>query len=556
MTRSRNLINEPSTQLGLLGVLLASGLVCVHVPVSVWSGNRPEFDSPVWSLLAIGVVSTTAISVIAVVALSLLTAVIRTIVASALCAAGIVAWSYAYLLAGGMAPLDGRNAPMDFGAASGWWELPLVAVVTAALAAAIARMPRIATIALVVLNVALFGASAIAVLSAGDARRSGPHETVFRFSPDENVLVIVLDGLQSGIAEDILSADATLTAAFDGFQLYRDTVSAAPTTFLSLPAIHSGEIYEPRSSPRDYFIEAIERRSFMNRFAEAGYDTALVNPVEGVCPAAVETCTRAAPLLRSSAAQLKRESLQLLDLSLFRVLPVMLKSWVYDQGRWRAAAADVPEEIGKVVEGIDLLEQLARRLTTKPGRPTLKFLHSFATHTPYVLDAGCHVAPTTSIELATSQARCALGAVARLLERLRRAGIYDNTVILIAADHGINPGVYGAAADARAAWVHTSGAANPVFLLKRHASRGLLRAEPAAVHLADVTATLCSATGACTTSAGMPAGEAPHERARRFNDYAWRHEFWRTLEIPSMTAYDIRGAVWDMGAWKRAAVQD
>ncbi len=128
------------------------------------------------------------------------------------------------------------------------------------------------------------------------ASQRAPHVVpadVYRFSSRENVLVVLLDGLESDIAAghhpQVLVRSRRRSRAFE---YYPDTAGAARTTFLSLPAIHSGAVYSPTRTPAAYFLDAIKRRSFMNRFAAAGFDTVLVNPVESVCPARVRSCVR------------------------------------------------------------------------------------------------------------------------------------------------------------------------------------------------------------------------------------------------------------------------
>jgi arylsulfatase A-like enzyme len=149
------------------------------------------------------------------------------------------------------------------------------------------------------------------------------------------------------------------------------------------------------------------------------------------------------------------------------------------------------------------------------------------------------------------QARCALSAVARLLGRLRNAGIYDNTIVLVLADHGLNPDVYPAPADDADAFRQRSGSANPLFLYKPLRRRGPMRTEDAVVSLVDVGATLCAEAAACTTRSGIPAGRGSRRRPRRFNDYVWEHRFWQTLDVPNITPYEVSGPLADPGSWRR-----
>ena len=82
---------------------------------------------------------------------------------------------------------------------------------------------------------------------------------LFSVSPDVNVVVVLLDGLQSDIAAGVLEQHPEPRAAFDGFSFYPDTLAAAPTTFLGLPAIHSGEVYTGDTTPAEA-LHAIDRQ--------------------------------------------------------------------------------------------------------------------------------------------------------------------------------------------------------------------------------------------------------------------------------------------------------
>jgi len=290
------------------------------------------------------------------------------------------------------------------------------------------------------------------------------------------VLVILLDGLQSDVADGVFRTNPALAVEFDGFRLFPDTLGVAPTTFLSLPAMHSGDVYQRPQPLSQYLTQSIEQRSFVNRFARAGYQTALVNPILGICPAQSTTCVSATRLLRTPLVRLKSEAARLLDLSLFRILPVRLKRRVYRDGNWLISGrVDRPDGVAQVLEGNRLFEEVAGHLTVDAGTPTLKFFHSRSTHTPYVLTESCAVAEN-SLGHIGSQSQCALRTVATLLKRLKETGIYDRTLILVVADHGVNPGMFKSdQPGSREQWIHRAGAANPLFLLKPLHSHGQLQ---------------------------------------------------------------------------------
>jgi hypothetical protein len=547
------------TRLGALGALFASSVVLVQLPISLWAGNAAEFQSSPWQLLALAVAAVLAVVIGFTGLLRLLPLAPRRLAASAVCAVGLVAWVQGNFLVGKVTVLNGQGAPVDFTSGHQAWTMLAVVVAFMVVAFAVSRAPLAAFFGLTVLTIGLYVTAIVAIATSPKQeqerqRQGGLPASVYRFSSRENVLVLLLDGLQSDVAAAILRSSSSIAQAFDGFQYYPDTAGVARTTFLSLPAIHSGMVYSPQQTPARYFVDAIARRSFMNRFADAGFDTVLVNPVEGICPDRVSVCATASDLLYTMTARLKHESLQLFDLSLFRASPALLKRYIYNDGEWLTASRmDVPYEIARVLEGNQLLERLSSRLTVDDGAPTMKFVHIFSTHTPYVLNADCHTYATTSLDHLVPQARCGLLAVVSLLDRLKATGTYDNTVIALLADHGVDPGVYGwsSTSDTEQQWRHLAGAANPVFLMKPQGSRGPLTQMNDAVHVPDLGNMLCMRSHTCRIVTPVQAIKPSPTRLRHFDDYEWRHEYWRLRTIDKLTSYEIRGPVWKRSSWSR-----
>ena len=353
------------TTLGLTGAALALGVLFLHVPAALWAGNVAEHQFAYWPFLGLGVCALlTGLALVALL-LYLMPPRMRAVAASAAGAVGVVWWLYGLLLVPDLPVLDGISPPITDADVPGIWELAVIIALTGLLSAAMWRHAVTATRTLLFLNAALAVASAVAVLSApprtwgaGDVAQS----SVFRFSADANVLVALLDGLQSNVAESEIRSDPAIAAALDGFALYRDTLGVAPTTFLSMPAIHSGMVYPGHGDPGTYFSGEIARHSFMTRFADAGYDATLVNAIAGVCPDRVH-CTTATQLLGATGVRLRNESLRLLDLSLFRIAPFHYKPAVYGDGRWvMRRALGFSDDAEQVLEGSRVFDRMAQGL--------------------------------------------------------------------------------------------------------------------------------------------------------------------------------------------------
>jgi hypothetical protein len=546
--------NDPWTRLALLGGLLLFGEILVHLPASLWAGNALEFERDYWTFFWPGIAGVAAGLALVLGLCRLLPRAARAVLATLLCAAGIIGWFYASFLAGHMSVLNGQGAPMDFNTALGAWELAVVAAAALAIAFALGRNTQLAILVMLLFNIGLGAGTLVTVLRAHTSPlRDRDVASVLRFGAGANVLVVLLDTLQSDVTDRVFQQDPALKAAFDGFRFFKDTAGSAPTTYVSMPAIHAGHEYRGEADLSAYAAEAITHKSFLNRFAAAGYETTLINPILNLCPVNATNCIW--EIRPPNAARALSEGLRLLDLSLFRVAPVWVKQRIYAGGLWLAQRwiAGVPHEIAALMGALETVRELTQGLTVSSDVPTLKMLHLGSTHPPFVLNDDCRTFGESSPERAIPQSRCALQGLADLFATMKAKGIYDNAVILVLADHGAGlPTRYGDdVARSGRGWTRLAGSANPTFLLKPKGSRGPLQDDAAPVYLADVGATLCAATGACAAPAGIPAGQAGADRPRRYNHYAWITEFWDASQgSPAITAYELRGPVWNPAAWQ------
>ncbi len=416
--------------LALLGGLLAFSVLFIHVPAALWAGNLAEFHSSPAALLGFGLLGAGVCLLVVFLLSSLLSWRLQRLLACLLTALGVTWWLYGLLLVGRMHALNGVAVPIQISHRTAVLELGAVALFLIAAGVAAARYREIAIRLLAILNAGLLVATTVAVVSARppapQIAPAGPPSALFRFSTRTNVVVVLLDGLQADLASSVIHENPRLEAALDGFVFYKDTLGVAPTTLLSLPAIHSGVAYET-GGIGPYFTSSVER-SFLTLFSKAGYEASVINPLLGVCTPGLAACVAASGLLPPRAlsdqlSPLRLEAIRLLDLSLFRVAPFALKPRIYNGGRGTVAVltgATLSQLAQLALESNSALDVLSSRLTATDGPPTIKFVHSLATHMPYVIGDDCTTVGPKDLAKTRSQARCGLEAAVRLLERLKK----------------------------------------------------------------------------------------------------------------------------------------
>lgn len=364
-----------------------------------------------------------------------------------------------------------------------------------------------------------------------------------------------MDSLQSDLFYDIITEDPSLKSHFAGFTFFKNTLGVARTTQLSMPSIISGSEYEHGQSIPDWYRRS-SRGNFLTNLASNGVEVSYVNPALGICPQNIDLCVKERDVIDTPFGVLIKEAAFLLDLSLFRAAPPNLKGLVYNGEHWRVKNLFTPVGTENyVTAGNTFLNYLADRILVEGAKPTAKFYHLHNTHAPISLDANClHVEEPLAWNRnnAKSQSRCAIVVFVELLGALRLAEAYENTLIVLLADHGA--GFHSSFTDKSegAEWSRLVGSANPVFLIKPYGAQGELRISEFPVHLVDLGATVCHLSGLCIQELGRSAFGAneSEEPVRRYLDHPWRAEFVTLRTIPT-TEYVVTGKLYDRSSWQR-----
>jgi hypothetical protein len=378
---------------------------------------------------------------------------------------------------------------------------------------------------------------------------------ITKFSKDKNALVVLMDTMASDVFEDVVKENPELSKALDGFIFYPDTAAVSPTTYLALPSIHSGQIYKDGNSTAGFFQETVKNHSVLTKVAQAGYDSVLVNPIQNICPNEVK-CLQVRSAMKSSSAAVRSEGVRVLDALLFRLAPLGLKEKVYNEGEWIIQPWTEDERfIQTAVMHNYFLQALADSVSVNSDVPTLKFLHLMNTHPPYVFTDTCGYGGRQldrTRENFTIQVRCSLEKFVAVLQALKANNLYDQTAIILLADHG-NYGLASTRTSVVGDRAKVVGAANPAFAIKPVGSKGPFKTAGGEIQLADFGATLCDLLEACSADSGISALKEPMGRVRIFNYYKWKHEFWRATSIKGLITYEIHGPIGTKSNWVKDA---
>lgn len=541
--------------LGAVSLALVSALMFYQLPIEIYGGNADQFEWPLPSLISVFFPWPVAVLIAAPLALALLPQKPARWVASVLAILASVAWLNATFFQYNFGLLDGQHWKID----APFWRVGLELAVAAIAAAVIWLAARDRPGTLMAFFGALIAAALVPLLSIKSDKSPpvAPDASLLSsFSPEKNMLMVLLDGMQADVFEDVLAENKDIAAAFEGFTHYPDASGVAMTTYLTVPAIHSGIPYKPGLSIKTWYKEGVVEGSFLNLLTDAGYSSVLINPMMNICPARVNSCSRIVSLFNGQQSERRQEASELANIALLRIVPFPLKSTVYNNGKWLLDFDKPdPRTVHKAVEGIAFLDYIGQHMTVDSPKPTVKYYHLLTTHMPVVLDKDCAFVGEGKNTRAKYlfQARCGVKAFAGLLEKLKANGIYDKTAIILVSDHGSGGWPNPRHIEDRGIMSGMRTVANPTLAIKPIGAKGPLTTSPRPVSILSVAPTICGLTGDCKAfpERSLTSDPSGDPAVRLFNSYQWKADYWTKDVLPEVTVYEIQGPVQASTSWKK-----
>ncbi len=273
--------------------------------------------------------------------------------------------------------------------------------------------------------------------SPDDSLRAGSAtETASRAAKLPNIYHLLFDGYQGDIFQLTLTPE--LAQEFRGFSVFPKNTTSSGRTRVSIPSVFLGRSWNP-SRPLDrYTYDAMASgESLLRRLSDAGYQTtAYLHKRFSFDPNLFDVVQYHHNYYRDDNVRrgLRRSS-------------VFNYSW---------ACRYLPRVIVRPILGDELIERFeARRLAPKAyvtgsystfghllaneehfaATNRYTFAHLLLPHEPFVLDSECeYQGAVEPIE----QFSCANRMIGDFLRRLKKLGRFDDSLILVHSDHGLN----------------------------------------------------------------------------------------------------------------------
>ncbi len=285
-----------------------------------------------------------------------------------------------------------------------------------------------------------------------------------------NVLVIMLDRGIGAFVSHAMEDDPVLAEKYRGFTWYPNTLSFNPHTLAGAPPLYGGYEYTPEAinarSDEALVSKHNEALAVMPRFfAEAGWrsvvtdaswanyswvpDNTIFRQYSGVSAFNLtgrhtQRWLEEHDMAVDPTARVER---CLIRFSLLKLAPTPLRYGIYDQGKWWDSRY-APDEYADFIDKYAALDYLPELVAVDDGADSFALMVNDTAHDSAVLDADGWVpsrnprrpdAPRFADDFTERTYRvnaASLRMIGRFLDKLRAEGVYDNTRIVVVADHG------------------------------------------------------------------------------------------------------------------------
>ena len=388
---------------------------------------------------------------------------------------------------------------------------------------------------------------------SGEARNSS--DSMVRFSSGVNVIHILLDAYQTTTFNEVLRMHPEYEDALQGFTFFEENTGVLSRTALSVPAMWTAKIYKNQEPLQWFMREELPNKSLPDLLAKRGYRSDVAT-LSRYCRYLSESRCTSLAYLGTDLATIKRsEILRLMDLTLFRFLPNTLKKAVYNDQKWflQSVYGRDLSGVGGQRDSIRVVNKLLDQGYVKGDEGTYKFIHLMMPHGPYLVNARCRPAKTQKslpgkIPAAYREsAECAMIQTTRFLDKLRQLGIYDDSLILLTADHGFNPNLdYDTA---QSIFNQGRSIAMPIMLVKLPGADHALQRVDNPTSLIDIPRTVTDSLNISGGFGGQNAFDSSFPRLRHYYHHGRRSKS-QTTHLAPMQEFLINGPVNEETSWQ------
>lgn len=424
----------------------------VVAPFEIVGGNADSLSFGVRDIWVVMVAFAVIAGSLAALLLSVLRGRAFAVALGAVFSLALMGFLQALFFNGGLPSADGHAVPWGDYAITMLANALVWLVVVGACVALCVKKPSFSRALFTVLAFVLILTQSIGIATyvkhdivLGDSGVTVTREGLFEVSDKSNVIVFVVDTVDTNQFDQVLAANPDMLDEFTGFTLFEDSAGAMIPTSHAVPFLLSGERLQEGETYNHYVDTRYSRSSFIDDIYNQNYSISLYADCifSGMTEFGDKTTNiRTVDALSIDALGTVK---MLSQVAFYRDAPWVCKPlcWYYtdDIGN---AVVDESQEVDDsqrpyVLDDVqyyqDLLASGLSFQEDEGAEGALKFIHLNGAHVPYIMNEDAVLGDgSTTLE---RQTQGTFKILSEYLSELKRLGVYDSATIIVTADHGI-----------------------------------------------------------------------------------------------------------------------
>lgn len=268
-------------------------------------------------------------------------------------------------------------------------------------------------------------------------------EGAYTVTEGENVVFFLLDRFDNSYVEEMFERYPEFKDKLGGFTRYNNFTGSYTRTMPSITYLLTGVQCDYTIHFNDYFKKAWTESTFIKDIRDAGYNTRLYTDTPYVFGTnenvkdLLDNITVSQPIVNH-----KQLYKHMLNLSAYRSAPEALKPsfWMYTGDLTTITSGSTTDGLSAfTINDVRFWQDYREGGLTvdEDSKGTFSFYHFSGAHNPHYMDENGNEAPYTHTpDNMYRQIAGNMNGIFDYIDELKEKGLYDNTTIIISADHG------------------------------------------------------------------------------------------------------------------------
>lgn len=299
------------------------------------------------------------------------------------------------------------------------------------------------------------------------------NEGMYETSTEDNIVVFVLDMYDSDYFSQLLKNKPELYKELDGFVFFENYSGTYSTTKYSMSHLYTGAMFNNFASFPEMMQKVSSNKLYIDELSDNGYDLYFFSDVNSFIPDRLLANSQNVYHGEFKITDYRKFALTLYRLAGVKYLPNCFKPIIIMDGTEFDELKDCDGAEPYFSKNTFLKDNMPSKFNVS-DKKSIRYIYMEGTHYPYSINKNGNKQMYGKV----SSLECAEGVlliVQSYIEKLIDAGTYDNTAIVITADHGY----------------YVDGTLqSPVMIVKPFGSKGELRVSHAPTCQKDWAATI------------------------------------------------------------------